>query len=886
MHRPPLIPRLLLKLLLPASVYEAVAGDLEEDWHSTAGAMRPWQRRLGFWRIVLRSIADCWRDRFRGETGNAHLMREMVMGSMLHDFRSALRTMFTNPGFTAAAVSTLAVGIGATTAVFSIFNVVALQPLAYADPGRVVFVLGTDRETVLRFNLRVADFLDIRRDARSFEQVAAYSYLSANITGGDVPDRVQAYRVTANTFDMLGVAPALGRTFSAQEEAGRNQVAIISDGLWRRRFGGDPAAIGRTITINGRPYEIIGVMPRHFEYPVINFKGELWVPWPIDGEAARADRRTSESATVVARLKTDTGRQAAAAELRTIMARLAQDHPATNATVGAKVVPMGRFDDEQAGGAIYIPLVAVGLVLLLACANVANLLLARGVSRAREMALRAALGASRWRIVRQLLVESLLLAGAGAAAGVVLAHAALDALRRTLPELIVTTVPNIDELGIDRTTMAFSMTVSVLTSLAFGLLPAWRASRGDMTDALKERGRTGAGRGTRRLRTVLVAGEVALATMLLASAILVGRSYAALSRVSPGFTADGVLTMAISPAEDRYPTPEERRRFYEEVAARITSLPGVASASAVNVLPFSTYDRGTAIAIVGESVPTPGREPRADFRIVTPEYFATLEIPLVAGRPFDSHDRPDGTPVAIINQTFARTHFNGVDPIGRRIRLGALGSDASSVVIVGVAGDVYHSELTQVPGPAVFVPLAQSGPAMMMYAIRTNARVETLAVRNAVLEVDPLQPIYHVKGLNELVDDATLPQRTLAMLVSIFGAIALLLAAIGVYGVVSYAVTQQMPELGVRLALGATPAGLSRLVIRRCAATVGAGIVLGTGAALLVGGALSSLLYGVRASDPTTYVVAAASLALFGIGAGVVPAWRASTAEPLAALRE
>lgn len=890
MNRPPILARLLLRLLLPSSVHEAVAGDLEEEWHAAAAALTPSRRRLTFWQLTLHSIVDGWRDRFRrgldapepDQPGGA------LMGSMLQDVRYASRTMFANPGFTAAAILTLAVGIGATTAVFSIFNIVALQPLSYAAPSRVVFLLATDSETgELRFSRRVADFLDIQRDARSFDQVAAYSYLSAAITGSDVPDRVQAYRVTANTFELLGVPPALGRTFDSQDgEAGHDQVAVISDGLWRRRFGADPAAVGRTITINGRPHEIVGVMPRRFEYPVFNFKGDLWTPWAIDPEAARAGR-IGESATVVARIRAGVDADTAAAELGTIMARRAQDDRASQATLRPRIVEMGRLDDEQGGGAIYIPLIAVGLVLLLACANVANLLLARGVSRARELGMRAALGASRWRIVRQLLVESLMLAGAGAAAGMLLAHVALDGLRGSLPEMILTTVPNIGELGIDRTTMAFAVSVTVMTSVAFGLLPAWRASRREMTEALKEGGRGGAGRGTRRLRTALVIGEVALATMLLATAVLIGRSYAALNRVDPGFVAEGVLTMAISLAEERYPTAEGRRRLFEEVADRMTSLPGVISAAAVNALPFSTYDRGTRFMVDGGPLPAPGREPSTGFRIITPDYFSTLEIPLVAGRRFDESDRADGAPVAIINQTLARRHFQGVDPIGRRLRLGDSRSESPSVAIVGVVGDVYHSQLTQAPLPEIYVPLRQSGPSMMMFAIRSGGRVDDLVgpARKAVLDVDPLQPIYHVKGMNQLVADATLPQRTMAIFVSLVSAIALLLATVGVYGVVSYAVTQQMPELGVRLALGATPAGLRRLVIRRCAAMVGTGIALGTGAALLVSGALSGLLYGVRASDPETYVLSAASLALCGIGAAILPAWRASTAEPLAALR-
>jgi putative ABC transport system permease protein len=575
--------------------------------------------------------------------------------------------------------------------------------------------------------------------------------------------------------------------------------------------------------------------------------------------------------------------ESAAAELQTLMTRLAADHPASNATLGARVIRMGQLDDEQAGPAIYVPLAAVGLVLLLACANVANLLLAKGISRGRELATRAALGASRSRILRQLLVESLVLAAAGAIAGIALAHLALDALRAALPDLIRTTLPNVEELGIDETTLTFAIGIMVLTSLGFGMLPAWRASRQRSAGAVNEGARGTATRATQRLRTALVVGEIALATVLVATALLVTRSYAAMTSVRPGFDADGILTMTASLAEDRYPTAERRQRFFEAVTERMATLPGVRSAAAVNVLPFSTYDRGTSFVIDGQSVPAPGHEPSAAFRVVTPGYFSTLGIPLVAGRSFESADRAGGAPVSIVNRTFAVRHFDGVDPVGRRIRLG----DGPWLTIVGVVGDVHHSHVSQAPAPEVYVPLRQSGPPMMMFAIGTDGRVEHLVepARAAVLQIDPLQPVFHVKPMTQLIADALLPQQVMTALVGIFGIIALLLATIGIYGLVSYTVTQQMPEFGVRLALGATPGALKRLVLRRCAVIVAAGTLLGTGAALLVSGALASFLYGVEAADPSTYIVAAGGLSLLGLCAGIVPAWRSSGAEPLDALR-
>jgi putative ABC transport system permease protein len=790
------------------------------------------------------------------------------MPSLMLDVGYGWRLMWKNPGFTFAAVLTLALGIGANTAIFSIVNVLSIKPLPYREPSRVTFLLGTDTETgEIRFSLRVADYLDISRRARSFEQVAAYSYVSANVTGGDIPERVQAYRVTANTFELLGVGPARGRTFAPSDaQPGDHQVALLSDGLWRRRFGADPAIVGRRLSLNGVTHEIVGVMPPRFEFPVFNFKGDLWIPWVIDAPAAMTDR--GGSATVIARVREQVDQIEASAELQAIMQTLATDHPATNASVGARVVEMGRLGSEQAGPAVVIVVAAVGIVLLLACGNVANLLLARGVTRSRELAVRAAVGASRWRIARQLLVESLLLA------------LAVDALRSALPEMVMSTMPNIGELRVDPTTLAFTLGLTVAASLVFGLLPAWRAARPQLHDGLKE-GATGGNRGTRRLRAALVVTEVALATVLLVTAGLLARSYAGLRDVNPGFSAEHLLTMSTTLPEDRYPTAEARLRFFEQAAEQIERLPGIRSAALVNVLPFSTYDRGTRFIIDGAPLPAAGREPRASLRIASPEYFSTMEIPVVAGRPFAPGDRADAP------QAFVQRHFAGGKPIGRRLRLGNTVSDHPWITIVGVVGDVHHSQLTEAADPELYLPLAQGAPPMMMLAVRTDARPEALinAVRTRILEIDPLQPVFHVTSMSRLVADAMLAHTAPAVLMSVFSGIALLLAVIGVYGVVSYGVSQQMPELGLRLALGATPSGLLSLVLRRSASMVVVGVLLGAAAALGASGVLASLLYGVQPIDPLTYSAAAGTLLILGIGASAIPAWRASSAEPVSALR-
>jgi predicted permease len=882
MRRSPLVPALLLRLLVPRSLHEAIAGDLEETWRT-----RP--DRVQYWTDALRSIADCWRGRFQSNDDQSEQRRgDGAMTSLLQDVRYGLRMMRRNPGFTVAAAVTLALGIGANSAIFSILNILSLKPLPYHDPSRVVFLLGVDAETGgLRFSLQIADYLDIQRDAQSFERVASYSYLSANITGGDIPERVQAYRVTADTFEMLGVPAARGRTIGrADTVAGREHVAVISDGLWKRRFGADPGVVGRKVMLNGQTHEIVGVMPERFEFPVFNFKGDVWLPWTLDATAAAGDRRASGSTTVIARIRSGVPEAQADAELKTIMRRLAAEHPQSNRSLTARVVQMGRLDDEQAGSGMVIAMSMVALVLLLACANVANLLLARGVSRSRELAVRAAVGATRWRIARQLVVESVLLALIGAAGGVLLAKIAVDAIRRILPEMILTTVPNVSELGIDATTFAFTLVLAITASLVFGVLPAWRAARPQLQDGLKEGAAAGGTRGTRRLRTTLVVLEVALATLLVVSAGLLARSYSALSQLNPGFDSAGVLTMAMALPADRYPDGPRRLQFYERAQSRIRELPGVQSAAFVNVLPFSTYFRYTPVAIDGAPPPAPGREPRAAFRIATPEYFATLRIPLISGRVFDARDREGSDRVGIVNRTFVRQFMKEGDAIGRRVRIGS-DTNAPWITIVGTIDDVHQSALTEDPEPELYLPHAQSPIAMMMLAVRTAGSPEDhiAAVRGRILDIDPQQPVYHVKPMARLVGDSRLSQSASASFMATFSALALVLAIIGVYGVISYGVNQQMPEFGVRLALGATPSALVKLVIRRGALMVVAGVVLGLAGAVAASGAFRALLYGVTPLDTLTYASAAALLLIMGLAACVLPAWRAASADALSALR-
>jgi putative ABC transport system permease protein len=885
MNRPPLLPRILLRLFLPSRLFDAISGDLREDWD------RGRLDRIQYWTLSLRSIADCWVDRLRNRRQPAanddlSVRGDGPMRSMFQDVRYAARMMRRHPGFTSAAVATLAVGIGATSAIFGLVKVLALEPLPYHEPSRVTFLLGTDTASGgLRFSMRLADYLDIRERAQTFAAIAAYSAVGGNLTGGDLPERVQAYRVTGELFDLLGASPVRGRTLSpADAQPGRDTVAVISAGLWQQRFGGDPSVIGRRISLNGVTHEIVGVMPSRFEFPVFNFKGDLWVPWAFDAATASTDRRASGSATVIGRLRDGVTIDAAAAEMHAVMQTLATEHPHANGTLGVRVVEMGRLGDEQVAPALVMIGATATIVLLLACANVANLLLARGASRGRELAVRAAVGASRGRIVRLLLVESAILAVLGGLVGIGLASLALGALRAALPQMVLSTVPNIDTLGVDRDTLVFTLAVALLASLVFGLLPAARAARPQLHDALKASG-PGGGRGTRRLRSSLIVAEVILATVLVIGAGLLARSYASLRAVDPGFTADGVLTMAMTLPEDRYPTGIDRQQFFEAVTDRVQAVAGVEAAGFVNALPFSTYDSGTRVEI--EGLPSArGRDLFTAYRVISPAYFATMAIPVERGQAFAANDGSGGFPAAVVNAAFASRYLEG-DAVGRRVRVGHGEAGGPWMTIVGVVGDVHHSQLTQTPGPQLYVPLAQDVPSTMMLAVRTAGPPEDLVpvIRAEIAAVAPGQPVFHVKPMTTLVSDALLPQTMSAALMGLFSGIALLLAVIGVYGVISYGVAEQMPEFGVRLALGATPAELVRHVMRRGMRLVATGLLIGIFGAFLLTQTLASLLFGVTPLDPWTFAAAAGVIAAFGLVATAIPAWRASTADPLSALR-
>jgi len=810
------------------------------------------------------------------------------MAELVSDLRQALRFALRNPGFSVAAVLTLGLGIGATSAVFSVLNALTWKPLAYQDSARVCLLRAWDearnRES---FSMPLAAFVALAPQAPSFERVAAYRYWSAGLSGDGVPERAQGYRVTGDTFPLLGVAAKLGRVLKPEDAAPTApKVVVLSHGLWQRRFASDPGVIGRSLRLDGEPYTVVGVMPARFEFPVYNFKGELWTPLPVDAAAALADPGGSGSVVALGRLRKGGSRQAAEAEVRAAFLRHAAASPGTFRSLGVRVLPLQELGAREARPPLVALLGAVLAVLLLGCANLAGLLLARGIARERELAVRTALGASRAQLVRQLLCESLLLAMAGAAAGLLLASFLLAALQAALPESALATMPNVAELRLEGATLAFGMGLALVTGVAFSLVPALRAGERPTAPALATGGRSLGTRPRQRLRGALVVAQVGISLVLLVGAGLALLSFQALLARETGFSPQRVLTLTASLPDERYPDPAARLAFFERVVARLAALPRVERAAAVNVLPFSTYDRGTSILLEGAPEPLPGEAARAGYRVTTPGYFDALGIPLRRGRDFDARDRDGAPAVAIVNERLARRELGDVCPIGRRLRVG--GPGAAWREIVGVVGDVRHWSLSSDPDAEAYVPLAQAPQAMMMLALRTSGDPLALAgaARGAVLEVDRDEPVYHVASLGERVAETLLLPRVAALLVAVFAAAALLLASLGLYGLVAYVVGAQTPEFGLRMALGAGAGDVLRQVLGRGLRLVAAGMALGGVAAFTLARLARGLFFEVNPSDPRLYAVTMGAVMLAGLVAVGLPAARAARVDPARALRD
>jgi predicted permease len=808
------------------------------------------------------------------------------MGSFLQDVRYGARSLLKSPGFTLVAVLALGLGIGANSAIFSVVNAVLLRPLPYNDAGRLFTMLGRNETLGAPFeDHSYPNFRDVRERCGACEQVATYKGGSTFLTTpGEEPERLRGIYATADLFPALGARPQLGRVYTREEdEAGRKRVMVISHGLWQRRFGGDPSIIGREVPLGGST-TIVGVMPKGFRFPADNPEIDYWASLTPILSQSDLNGRDNVSLNVILKTRADVTARQAQAEIETIARSLQAQYPETNTAVGFTIKPLHDALVGDLKTALYVLLGAVGFVLLIACANVANLLLARAASRSKEISIRTALGASRGRIMRQLLTESLMLSAAGGALGLLLAAWGVDLLSAASPAAI----PRVGEVGLDSRVVVFTVAVSVLTGLVFGLAPALQASKADVTDALKEGGRGGSeGARRNRLRSALVVVEVALSLVLLVCAGLLGQSFLRLLDVSPGFDPSNLLTMDIALRQSKYPRPEDRRQFFEGFLARARTTPGVQAVALIDVLPLGGSFEAYTFSIEGRQPYAPGQAPSADRRRVSHDYHRTLGIPVVRGRAFNERDDAAAPPVLIVNETFARLVFPGEDPLGKRIGISD-GVDNPVREIVGVAGDVRHAGLESEAGLEYYVPAAQAQPSRMTVVART-AGVEPSALagtlRALVRESDKESPIFNVRTMEELLARSVAQKRFSALLLGSFALVALLLAALGIYGVMAYSVTQRTHEIGVRVALGAQPRDVLRMVIRQGMLLTAAGIAAGLLCALLLTRVLSTLLFGIGATDPLTFLGVAAVLASAALVACYLPARRATKVDPLVALR-
>jgi putative ABC transport system permease protein len=801
------------------------------------------------------------------------------MADWMSAFTYAARTLRRQPTFALIALATLALGIGANTAIFSVIKTVVLNPLPYADPERIVVVWEVNPEGN-QDRVSVPTFDDWRTEVRSLEALAAYRHVDFSFSGRGDPRNVPAVRATPALFTVLRANAMLGRTFSPEEAVvGADRVVVLSHGFWQRVLGGDRAIVGQTIRLDALPYTVIGVMPPGFEFPT-STTVEAWAPLAFDPKDLHGQSRRARSLTVVGRLADGATPARAQDEVSVLAGRIATEHAASNAGWGARVVPAHEQLVAASRPALMVLMGAVGFLLLIVCANMANLLLARLSSRRREIAVRAALGASRWEVARPILAESALLSLGGGALGLVAAFAGLRALA-SLPDA---RLPRIDQLQLDPGVLAFTALVSVAVALAFGIVPALHASRGDLRSHLSESTGTTASPYARHILGGLVIVEVALALVLLVGAGLMMRSFSKLLQVNPGFDGENVVGAQVLLPTTKYRERQNLTRFYEDVIERLRQSPGVRSASAVSTLPMS--DVGMAMALpfnVEGQQPPRNEDPLADVRIVAPGYFETMRIPLIEGRYLDERDA-DGAPRAsVINQTMARRYFPDRSPIGLIIQ-----NPHGKSEVVGIVADVRAQGLDSEPKKQVYLPLRQSPTAGMAVVARAERDPLSLGntIQGIIWSVDPEQPIYRLSTMDQILARAVFLPRLSTTLLALFALAALLLAALGIYGVLSYSVSQRTREIGLRMALGSSGGQTVGLVVRNSLQLVAAGGALGLVAALFLAQAMAGVLYGVGPFDLPAFALAFIVLALAGVGASLLPALRASRVDPMVALRE
>ncbi len=800
------------------------------------------------------------------------------MEALRQDIAYGLQLLRKHPGFTLVAVLTLALGIGANTAVFSVVHTVLMRPLPYADADRIVIAFEQrPQQNRLKNEVTAGEFFEWRKQATSFENIAANSIDEFTLTGVETPEVLPGRSVSQQFLQVMGGQPVLGRLFTeAEDQPGGEKVAVISHALWERHFGGRPDALGKTLLLNSQSYTVIGVMPPDFHRP-----NEVWVPLGLD--EAKSPVGANHYLYVVARLKPGVTQAQAQAEMNTIAQRIEQASPATNKGHGVNLVPLREQVVGSVRPTLWILLGVVGLVLLIACANIANLLLARNTARQRELALRAALGASRPRLIRQLLTESIVLSLLGGGTGLLVAvwfvEGVLPKLNGRIP------IPRLDEVQTDSRVLLFAFAISLITGAVFGLLPALRASKPDLHEMLKEGGRGGAG-STRasRVRGLLVVSEVALALMLLIGAGLLIKSFLQLRYVNPGFDASNALTMRILLPATRYAQPPQQAAFFEQLIERTRTMPGVEAAGVILNLPLGGGSMSRNFTIEGRPAPAPGEGPNAAVNIASPDYFRAMRIPLVRGRNLSAEDRRESPFAVVVNEAFVRRFWQKEDAVGQRIQLGQGNPWAT---IVGVVGDVKQAGLASEARPEMYFALSQAGATTMSLVVRAKGDTAPLAglLRGAVRELEPTQPIASIQPVDEVVASTVAGQRVYSILLGGFAALALALASFGLYGVMSYNVTQRTHEIGIHMALGAKSHDILWLVIKQGMVPVVIGTVLGIAATVALTRLLASWLFGLNWTDPAMFAGISLLLTVVALLACYIPARRAARVDPMVALR-
>ncbi|MGB8340138.1 MAG: ABC transporter permease [Chthoniobacterales bacterium] len=813
---------------------------------------------------------------------------------MFQDLRHSLRLLAKNPVFALVGIVTLALGIGATTAVFTLVNALLIKPLPYQDPSHLVLLFEHFHEQHLdAIPVSPPEFLDYKSQLKTFDKLAAFDTATFNLSESDLPERVFGAKVSADLFPLLGLEAIRGRTFRPEECAqGRDDVLVISERLWRRKFDSDPRVLGSKIVADGRPFTIVGIMPASFEFPLPLFnitgaqfgeRADIWQPLGFTDQEMKNRGRRSYG--VIGRLAPNVSPTQAQAEIETVVSGMRQRNPDNypkGDSFGANIYPL----KEQVIGPIkpllFILIGAVTLVLLIACANLATMMLARATVREREMAIRVAVGASRFRLLRQSLTESVVLSVLGAAAGTLLAFWAIDLVK----SIGTQTIPRLNEVHLDPTVLLVTLAIAVGAGLTFGLAPGLASGKLDLTESLKEGGRgSTSGRRHNRLRNILVIGEVALALVLLTGAGLLLKSFVRLGNVNPGFNPDHVLTAEISLPALRYPDKQSQINFFNELEQRVTNLPGVKHAGLTIILPMSGINSDSSFEIEGRLMDKAHPTPDEEVRLVSADYFRTLEMPLLRGRYFNASDKLDAPPVVIINQALAQKYWPNENAVGKRMRVPTREGPVWTT-IVGIVGDIHHRGLDQPVKPEWYAPLAQAPYPSVILAVRSTQEPTSLtnAIRHEVQAIDSAQPIAHVRTLDDVIADSIAPRRLSVMLLTVFASLALALASVGIYGVMSFLVVQRTHEIGVRMALGAQRADVLRLIISRAGLLIGAGTIIGLIVAFLTTSLLRSALYATSALDLTTFLLVTFMLALVAFLASYIPARRATRADPMIAL--